>query len=202
MEDLAVHNRVVERLCQKLYNRKIIDNVDRGVYLEYMVEVALQAVDPAWECKPGWAMWDLKNKHSGTRLEVKQSAKRQTWSVGSRVSASAPRFSIKPTRGYYEEDIVTWVETELRRQADIYIFAYHPEADENVADHRRHDQWEFYVVPENMLPQGNPLQKSIGLNPVRRLRKSCNYDELAREVTRSAADLSQLKANLTLGSID
>lgn len=53
MSDLSVHNRVVERLFRQLYNRQIIDNVNRGVYVEYMVEPALQELDPAWECMPG-----------------------------------------------------------------------------------------------------------------------------------------------------
>ena len=39
MADLSVHHRVVERLLERLYNRRIIDNVDRGVYLQYMIEL-------------------------------------------------------------------------------------------------------------------------------------------------------------------
>ena len=90
MGDLLVHHRVVERLTERLYNRRIIDNVDRGVYLQYMIELALQQQDPAWECMTGWAMWDLENKSSGARMEVQQSSTLQTWLIASAGIKSAP----------------------------------------------------------------------------------------------------------------
>lgn len=191
MEDLGVHHRVVERLFQRLYNQRIIDNVDRGVYVEYMIEAALQDSDPAWECMPGWSMWDLEHKGSGARVEVKQSAKRQTWSVGSQ-SAVSSRFGIAPTKSYWDNATGIWLETEPQRWADLYVFAYHPEDDEDTADHRQPEQWEFYLVPEQQLP---PLQKTIGLNLVRSMGSLCRFHELAELVTRAIADLSHLKAD-------
>ncbi len=191
MKDLSVHDRVVERLFDRLYNRRIIDNVDRGVYLEYLIELVLQELDPAWECMPGWSMWDLAHKRSRARIEVKQSAKRQTWSVGSQSLGSAPRFGIAPTKWYWGNPEGASVETEPQRWADLYVFAYHPEGDQNVADHRLPDQWEFYLVPERELP----AQKSIGLNPVRSLGSPCRFETLAADVIRVIAELPRLKAD-------
>ena len=189
MEDLSVHDRVVERLFDRLYDRPIIDNVDRGVYVEYMIEWALQRLDPAWKCMPGWSMWDLENKNSGARIEVKQSAMRQTWSQGSELG-STPRFGIAPTKSFWDDETATWMETEPQRWADLYIFAFHPECDEEAADHRLPEQWEFYLVPERLLP---PLQKSIGLNPVRSMGLLTGFGHLGSSVTRVIAEIPRLK---------
>ncbi|MCY3563440.1 MAG: hypothetical protein OXH26_05940 [bacterium] len=35
MSDPSRHDRIVRRLFDQLYNRPIIDNVDRGVYVEF-----------------------------------------------------------------------------------------------------------------------------------------------------------------------
>ena len=190
MADLSVHDLVVERLLDRLYNGQIIDNVDRGVYVQYMIELALQELDPAWECMPGWSMWDLEHKGSGARIEVKQSAKRQTWSEGLESLPSAPSFRIAPTKRW--DPKVRQYVGEPQRWADLYMFAYHPKYDEDVADHRLPDQWEFYLLPEQEMP---PAQKSIGLNPVRTKGQSCRFGALAVEVTRLIAELPRLKAD-------
>ena len=177
---------MVERLFQQLYNRTLINNVDRGVYVEYMIELALQELDPAWGCLPGWSMWDLENKRSGARIEVKQSAKQQTWPEGSPRLASAPRFGVAPTKRWDSEK--RKYVGESQRRADLYIFAYHSEGDRDVADHRRPDQWEFYLVPERELP----AQKGIGLKPVRSLGSLYRFTTLATDVTRVIAELPRL----------
>ena len=192
MGELSVHDRVVNRLLNRLYNQPLIDNVDRGVYLEYLVELALKELDPAWECMPGWSLWDLEHKDSGARIEVKQSAKRQTWSVGPKAASSAPRFSIAPTKSYWDSATEVWIETKPQRWADLYVFAYHPEYDRGIADHRRPEQWEFYLVPERDLPRE---QESIGLNPVKNTAILCSFATLAGEITRVIAELPRLRAD-------
>ena len=44
------------------------------------------------------------------------------------------------------------------RHAHIYVFAYHPLANE-MTDHREATQWQFYVVPTGQLPSA----KSVSL---------------------------------------
>ncbi len=102
-----------------------------------------------------WAAWDLENKNED-RLEVKQSAARQSWNAPSS-GISAPRFDIKKRKGYWKNG-TTWV-SQVGRFADIYVFAWHPITDDS-CDHRDPSQWMFYVVPTNQLPD----QKSIGLS--------------------------------------
>lgn len=192
MSDLSVHDRVVTRLLDQLYNQAIINNVDRGAYVEYMVELALQEVDPKWECMPGWSLWDLEHGDSGARIEVKQSAKLNPWSVGSSGASSAPRFSIAPTKSYWDDSTGMWLETEPQRWADLYVFAYHPEDRKCLADHRLPEQWEFYLVPERDLP---PLQRTIGLNPVQSMGFRCGFEELGGNVARVISDLPRLRAD-------
>src|SRR5262245_15883209 len=44
-------------------------------------------------------------------------------------------------------------EAQLRQCAHIFVFAWHPVEDET-ADHRDPNQWEFYVAPTDVLPHG------------------------------------------------
>ena len=119
MGDLSVHGHVVDRMLKRLYGRPIIDNVDRGAYVEYMIELALQECDQEWECMPGWSMWDLRHKSSGARIDVKQSARLQTWSQGQQHLASAPSFRIAPTKWYWDNETGTSLETAPQRWADL-----------------------------------------------------------------------------------
>ena len=66
----------------------------------------------------------------------------------------------------------TQVKTPLRRHADLYVFAWHPEEDLKIADHRRPDQWKFFVVAERcLLP---PEKKGIALGPLKKLVDNCD----------------------------
>ena len=80
------------------------------------------------------------------------------------------------------------------RQTHIYVFAWHPETDPDVADHHDTGQWRFCVMPEDELPEPALEQKTqrislarlktlaadIGLEPV-------PYSLLAATVSRVAA---------------
>ncbi len=183
----VVHGRVVERLVDQLYDRELINNVDRGVYVEFMIEIALRAFDEEWECMPGWSEWDLQHQQSKARIEVKQSTRLQPWSEGSPRPESESNFRICPTKRY-DKKMRMYV-GEPQRWADLYIFAYHPESVRAVADHRLPDQWEFYPVPEYKLL---PLQKTIGINPVRSKGSPCSLETLAVEATRLAVEATRL----------
>ena len=65
------------------------------------------------------------------------------------------------------------------RAADLYIFGWHPETRDELADHGDPEQWEFIVVPTEQLPD---RQKSIGLAPLRDLGESVRWDSLASTV--------------------
>lgn len=112
------------------------------------------------------------------RLEVKQSAARQSWET--KIPSSC-RWDIKARTGRWEKGI--WI-PEPKRAAHIYILAHHHIWDDS-ADHRDPTQWSFYVVPAHQLPESH----SIGLGPVRRLVSACDYDELPSKVNSTAESL-------------
>jgi hypothetical protein len=131
----------------------LISNIYRGLVVEIIVGAALGS---EWRlCSGDWRGWDFEHS-SGCRLEVKQSAARQTW-TGSR-NVTKPIFDIRTRTGYFEG--ADWI-ADPRRFADIYVFAHHPVMDES-ADHRDVRQWRFHVVTANRLPIG----KTIGLTKI------------------------------------
>ena len=66
--------RIVRSLVGSVY-QALINNAERGAYVEHMIVLALEG----WELTWPWASWDLQHRGDGARIEVKQSAARQTW---------------------------------------------------------------------------------------------------------------------------
>ena len=190
MAGRSVHEVIVERLVKRVYGQPLIENAYRGDYMEYMVALAL---GETWRLTPPWVSWDLEHGASRVRVEVKQSAARQTWTEPpvAKEHPRRPRFDITPQQGYYLNRDADWVSTPLQRQADIYVFAWHPEREEQLADHRCPEQWRFFVVSERRLPR---RQKSIGLRPLGRLTDPCVYRDLAEIIGSVAAGLRRPKA--------
>ena len=125
------------------------------------------ALEPEWVHDGGdYGAWDLENPKTGLRIQVKQSAALQSWGI----SISAPTFSIAQKTGRYEGAIRI---AGVSRNADIFVFGWHPLTDET-ADHRDVGQWQFFVVPEAQLP----AQNSIRLTVLKRLVEPCSWAEL------------------------
>ena len=183
-----LHTRIVAKLLER-WDKPLIDNFARGVYVECMIAFAL---DPKWQLPAtAWEAWDLEHPATGARMEVKQSAAQQVMLPGFNEKPSPTKFDIGPKKGYWNPE---WTELRPpRRTADLYVCALHPIAGEE-ADHRRADQWRFYVVRESDLPD----QKSISLNPLEKLAQAVTYDELAGAVEAARAGLASLKKD-TLG---
>ena len=104
------------------------------------------------------------------------------WDVRDEPGNKSPQFSIK------------------QREVDLYVFAWHPVQDADIADHRRPDQWEFFVVAEENLPQ---KKQTIGLEALTRLCDVCNYDALAARVVKVLESIEPLAKLLgsRLGSV-
>ena len=172
------------------YDRPIMNNVQRGDYVECMIATALR---PDWRLTSeegwDWAAWDCEHTASEARLEIKQSAARQPWDRGSDRHRRNPRFDIGPRTGYWPKDGGPWI-ADPGRHADVYVFAWHGKADEH-ADHRDAAQWRFFVVAEPSLPGG---QKSVGLSGLERIADPCCVGELARAVDQACPADENLKA--------
>ena len=168
------------RACNVAFSGPLVTNSLRGLVAEAIVASALE---PEWSwCAADWAGWDFE-RSDGLKLEVKQSAARQTWSKTSG-KVSPCRFDIKARSGYYHE--TEWHAGE-GRVADIYVFAHHFVCDTS-ADHCEPGQWRFFVITESSLPQA----KTIGLATVVKLVSPRGISELAQEVGDCADSLKRM----------
>jgi hypothetical protein len=162
-----------QRASDAAFGRPLITNVLRGLIAEAIVA---EALEPDWSwCSSDYSSWDFE-RADGLRIEVKQSAARQSWSTG--VGSSKCRFDIRARQGRWEGN--EWI-GGVGRNADLYIFAHHTIADE-AADHRDPQQWMFYVVRADRLPQSSTL----GLGTVQALASGATFLELGA-VVRDAA---------------
>jgi hypothetical protein len=105
---------------------------------------------------------------------VKQSAVSQSWDSASATPARSARFSIAQKTGRWENAV--WL-AEPGRNADIFIFGWHPRTDEE-ADHRQTNQWQFYVMHERHLPP----QSSVKLAGLEKLCQPVSINELPHAV--------------------
>lgn len=171
---------IIQRLAERLYGLPIIRNDLRGELVEEIVAVALE---PDWQlCSTDWASCDLSHSASELRIQVKQSAARQTWHKAN-ARSPLPCFSIRQKAGRWEEGD-RWV-PEPGRNADIFIFAWHPVTSAE-ADHRDPNQWEFFVLPERDLP----AQATITLSRIRKLAEPVSFEALATRVKEIADALN------------
>lgn len=135
---------IIANATRAAFGRPLVNNVLRAILVEAIVDASL---DQGWEwCSSDWALCDFKHS-DGTRLEVKQSAARQSWHSETDKPSSA-MFDIAPRKMAW--DGKQWVPSS-GRNAEIYVFAHHPIVDAT-ADHRNPAQWVFYVVLASTLP--------------------------------------------------
>lgn len=174
MRQLA--DQIISNLVQDLFDLPIMGNLFRPHYVERMVIIGLG--DGFKLVSTDWAGWDIESDE-GFRIEIKQSAARQTWTdrpslAGKTTSGS---FDIAPRTGYWSEGGSKWI-VKPGRHAHIYIFAWHPIANIEIADHRDPAQWRFFVVPSNQLP---PRQKTISRTVVEKRWASVSFERLRQE---------------------
>lgn len=165
-----------------------IGNTARGVVAEYLVARAL-GIDVSG-VREAWAPYDLLTP-SGIKVEVKSASYLQSWhqTKPSNVSFRTPK-----TRAWNPD--TNKLEVDSKRQADIYVFALlaHPEKETlNPCDA---SQWEFYILPTQVLDTRTRSQHSITLPTLRRMASGpVNYSDLGRAVqvasTNSARSFQQ-----------
>ena len=198
MENL-LHEPLSQYLLARFYGQPLIANLYRGDYVEGLI---LFALGEGWKQTPEWSSWDLE-REDGVRVEVKQSAALQSWHRSTGIKKPATSFDIAPRAGYYTDssDSAVWVgldpeEPDFLRAADIYIFAWHPETDPDIADHRRAEQWQFFVIPESMVAKSRGDKEKISLHQVKELAAAVAYAELAATVAAAAAELPYRKDDI------
>lgn len=173
-------DRALHTSFYRILDTPIMTNTIRGYFVESLVEAALA---PDWRCNDIWDSWDLSHTASTLRMEVKQSAVRQVWDApaSARARTATPRFDIREREQMWKDGELT---AALGR-AEIYLFGFHPVADWKVADQRRAEQWEFYVIGGSELPDA----KSISLAELKRRTEAVQADDLRHAVNELVAGL-------------
>jgi hypothetical protein len=153
-------NEIVSDVCSRYIDKPIILNVFRAHVVEAIV---IRALGSTYRLTDGWEGWDVEHTETGWRLEIKQSAAKQSWHVDDVVTKRAV-FDIAPRTGEYRDQI--WVAYDSpKRAANSYLFAWHQTVGME-CDHRDALQWKFYLLDARLLPVG---QKTISLESIRRL---------------------------------
>jgi len=171
-----IGRRAIANIVRSI-DRRLITNSVRGIFVEHLVQAIL---GEPWVVTSEWEAWDLVDPED-RRIEVKQSAARQSWHAPDQMSGTrSPSFNVKASVGFYDGDV--WV-PRPGRHAHVYVFAWHPVTDAERADHRDASQWEFYVVRTGSLP----VQSTITLNPLRQLADCVSFAGLTRAVNEAFA---------------
>ena len=176
-----LRDSMAEYIVGRVSSKRLMPDALRDVYAEGLVYLALSGSAP----EAGWRLagedepWDLENDDH-CNVQVKQSA---ALSAGSNEKnpgkPQAISFDIHPGK--------------KGRQTHIYVFAWHPETDPDVADHRDAGQWRFCVMPEDELPEPVFERKTqrISLKKVEAIAakvrlKTVTYEQLAPTFNRIA----------------
>ena len=160
---------IISKAASTIFGKPLVTNVYRSVIVEAIIDAALP-VQWTW-CSADYFEYDFVHA-DGTRLEVKQSAMKQTWQT---VGTPRPQWDIAERK-------TVWIDNKRvdapGRNADIYVLGLHGVTDDT-ADHREPEQWRFFVVPTFSLPLAG---KKIGLGPVGRLANAVDVVGLADAV--------------------
>lgn len=156
------------------FGSDLTNNVIRGALAEFIIASALDVADGVRDV---WSPFDLLTKDN-IKIEVKSASYLQTWF---QKTYSAISFDIGQTRAY--DSVINQSETEVKRQADIYIFCLLHFKDKTNLNPMNLDQWEFYIVETSVLNEKHLNQRKIGLSSLLKLNpQKVKYEEIADSI--------------------
>ena len=164
----------------------LTDNVNRGIFAEWMVAKLLEVRFPA--TRQPWDVYDLVTPE-GIRVEVKASAYVHSWSkAGPQDKHPQP----KPARieftnlcaHAYTDATMTHVADATTYNADVYVFCCQTSPDAATWSALDLDQWEFYALSKPQLEEHG--WRSIALGTLRRLTSAVPPGELRAAVQQAA----------------
>jgi hypothetical protein len=153
----------------------LIGNTFRGAVAEYLVARALGI---AAGTRDEWGAFDLRTR-DGLKIEVKSCAYLQSWWQR---GPSTVLFGVRPTRAW-DPETGTFA-PEVRRQADVYVFALLKHREKATLDPLDVEQWEFFVLSTAILDARLPSGcRQISLRSLMHLGpRRASYVELASAV--------------------
>jgi hypothetical protein len=151
----------------------ILANTARGMFAEFLVGVALDAVE---HVRPtDRESFDLF--YGDHKIEVKASAYVQSQHQD---ELSAIRFGIGES-GDWDVETSTYG-TERTRAVDCYVFCLFFEEDRDVADVLDVRQWEFYVLSTQRINDELEDQKSVGLSKIQSMTGPVYFGQIRESV--------------------
>jgi len=158
----------------------LVSNATRGVLAEFLVTSALGLADGV---RNQWDAFDILLA-DGTRIEVKSAAYLQSWA---HAKLSNIVFTIRPTLAWSSK--TSQLSSELRRQADIYVFCLLDHREKATLDPMRLEQWKFYLLRSAILDARFPTQKTISLASLLKLSPlEATFENLAERVAELARE--------------
>ena len=107
----------------------LVDNANRGIFAEWLVGQALDAIEQG-EARHGWAAFDLR--YGEVTVEVKATGLSQTWNRHEQ--SKQPSFDIAPRRWTWDANTEEWMEFEPpERLAQLYVFCLHEPVQQRTA---------------------------------------------------------------------
>jgi hypothetical protein len=138
----------------------LLSNTLRGILAEFLVAKALGVADGV---RKEWDAVDV-TAPNGTHVEVKSAAYVQSWQ---QAKPSTISFDIAKKRSWRAES--TTYDDQLKRSADVYVFALLTEKDRAKVDPLDLTQWTFHVLATAVLNTKVGDQKTISLAPLLKL---------------------------------
>jgi hypothetical protein len=148
----------------------LLSNVTRGRLAEFIVATALQI--PLTTVRDEWSAWDLTTPEK-IKVEVKSASYIQSWRQD---NLSKISFLVPKTRAWDSES--NKQDKNTKRQADVYVFALLAHLDQSTIDPLNMAQWQFYVLPVEVLNQRKRSQHSITLPSLMTLCEAVPYDSI------------------------
>ena len=157
----------------------LLSNATRGILAEYIVALGL-GLDVSG-VRDEWAACDLLTA-DGVKIEVKSAAYIQSWHQKTYSNIS---FSIRESREWNPD--TNELAAEVKRQADVYVFALLAHRDQATIDPLNLDQWRFYVAETSRINESLGSQATITLSSLEKLcGEGASFSELRERVDQVA----------------
>ena len=135
-----------------------------------------------------WTLWDITYK--GLKIEVKETSYYHSFNKDGKISQQRS-FGIAKANGSYDPE--NSGNTELRRQNDVYVFCLNIGYTKEESYPLNLNNWEFYIVPTDVIDDNCGDNKKISLNKIKKLGyKPIQYDKIKTTID----DIAEVKHNL------
>jgi len=152
----------------------LLSNATRGVLAEFIVAMTLNQHK---RIRTEWEPYDFESKE-GIKIEVKSAAYIQSWS---QKDYSKIIFTIRPTRAW--DPATNKLQQEIKRQADIYVFALLKHLDTETINPLDLNQWTFYLLSTKRIDESMPTAKTLSLKKLKSMDPiECSYKRLRQYI--------------------